>query len=58
MTLRELPEELQAVDEKSLDTSVLLSPPAGGYEEISRISIMYVEHVVLHLVGPFENSSS
>ncbi len=50
MTLRELLKDLQAQDEKSLDASVLVSPASGGYSGISHLSVLYVGHVVLHLL--------
>ena len=52
MTLRELLKSLQAQDEKSLDMSVLISPPEGGYGEISHVSALYVGRVVIHLAEP------
>jgi hypothetical protein len=39
MTLRELLKELQAQDEKSLDTALLVSPASGGYSGISHLSV-------------------
>jgi len=50
MTIRELLKELQALDEKSLNNQVLVSPPSGGYNGISHIEVMFVGHVVLHLL--------
>ena len=52
MTLRELLKSLQAVDEKSLDMEVVVSPHTGGYDSISHVSVLYAGHPVLHLAEP------
>ena len=49
MTLRELLESLQAQDEKSLDARLVVSPPSGGYRDISHISALYAGPIVIHL---------
>lgn len=52
MKLRELLKSLHAVDEKSLDMEVMVSPHSGGYQGISRVSVLYVGHPVIHLAEP------
>lgn len=54
MTLRELLKilQVQAQDEKALDAPVLVSPASGGYSGVSRVSVMYVGNVVIHLAEP------
>ena len=52
MTLRELLKSLQAVDEKSLDMEVVVSPHTGGFDSISHVSVLYVGHPVIHLAEP------
>jgi len=52
MTLRELLESLQAIDEKSLDMEVMVSPASGGYAPISHTSVLYAGHPVIHLAEP------
>ncbi len=52
MTLRELLKSLHGVDEKCLDKEVMVSPPSGGYESISHVSVLYVGHAVIHLAAP------
>lgn len=49
MTLRELLKALNAVDEQFLDMEVMVSPPSGGYDGISHVSVLYVGHPVIHL---------
>jgi hypothetical protein len=56
MTLRELLKMLQALDEKSLDMYVFVSPPSpvpsDRFEGISRVSVMDEGHAVIHLTEP------
>jgi hypothetical protein len=52
MTLRELLKSLQAMDEKSLDMDVMVSPHSGGYEGISHVSVLYAGLPVIHLAEP------
>ena len=52
MKLRELLKSLHAVDEKSLDMDVVVSPHSGGYQGIGHVSVLYVEHPVIHLAEP------
>ncbi len=49
MTLRELLKILHTQDEKSLDSSVVVSPPSGGYRDIGHISALYAGPIVIHL---------
>jgi hypothetical protein len=49
MTLRELLESLHSKDAKSLDPPVVVSPPSGGYRDISYISASYAGPIVIHL---------
>ncbi len=51
-TLRQLLKSLHAIDEKFLDTEVVVSHASGGYSPISHTSVLYAGNPVIHLAEP------
>src|ERR1700720_3880756 len=61
MTLRELLEKLKAIDEKSLDMPVVITPaPPGeyaGFDSVKDVSVLHAGVTVLHLANDGSNEA-